>query len=76
MVQHPNIVELHEVMASKFKIYFTMELICGGDHNSFTEHLKQDGLLHTMCGTLCYVAPKVIGKKGYDGAKALWVVQV
>ncbi|KAF3960625.1 hypothetical protein ACB098_11G066600 [Castanea mollissima] len=44
--------------------------------NSFTKHLKQDGLLHTTCGTLAYVAPEVIGKKGYDGAKALWVVQV
>ena len=44
--------------------------------NSFTEHLKQDGLLHTTCGTLGYVAPEVIGKNGYDGAKDLWVVQV
>ncbi|KAK7856453.1 CBL-interacting serine/threonine-protein kinase 6 [Quercus suber] len=126
MVQHPNIVELHDVMASKFKIYFAMELVCGSklfwrrsgeslfpkthfchwfyhsrgayhrdlkpenllldkegnskvidfSLNSFTEHLKQDGLLHTTCGTLGYMAPEVIGKKGYDGAKALWVVQV
>ena len=27
MVVHPNIVELHEVMASKPKIYFSMELV-------------------------------------------------
>ncbi|KAF9616573.1 hypothetical protein IFM89_030340 [Coptis chinensis] len=41
--------------------------------SAFTEHLKQDGLLHTTCGTPAYVAPEVIGKKGYDGAKAdLW----
>ena len=131
MVQHPNIVELHEVMASKSKIYFAMELVRGGElfsriakgrlredvarvyfqqlisaidfcHSrgvyhrdlkpenllldeegnlkvtdfglsAFTEHLKQDGLLHTTCGTPAYVAPEVIGKKGYDGAKAdLW----
>ncbi|XP_022143143.1 CBL-interacting serine/threonine-protein kinase 6-like [Momordica charantia] len=131
MVKHPNIVELHEVMASKSKIYFAMELVRGGElfskiakgrlredvarvyfqqlisaidfcHSrgvyhrdlkpenllldedgnlkvtdfgltAFAEHLKQDGLLHTTCGTPAYVAPEVIGKQGYDGAKAdLW----
>ncbi|XP_065848841.1 CBL-interacting serine/threonine-protein kinase 6 [Euphorbia lathyris] len=131
MVKHPHIVELHEVLASKSKIYFSMELVRGGElfskiskgrlredvarvyfqqlisaidfcHSrgvyhrdlkpenllldeegnlkvtdfglsAFTEHLKQDGLLHTTCGTPAYVAPEVIGKKGYDGAKAdLW----
>lgn len=131
MVKHPNIVELHEVLASKSKIYFSMELVRGGElfskiakgrlredvarayfqqlisaidfcHSrgvyhrdlkpenlllddegnlkitdfglsAFSEHLKQDGLLHTTCGTPAYVAPEVIGKKGYDGAKAdLW----
>ncbi|KAG6589780.1 CBL-interacting serine/threonine-protein kinase 6, partial [Cucurbita argyrosperma subsp. argyrosperma] len=131
MVKHPNIVELHEVMASKSKIYFAMELVRGGElfskiargrlredvarvyfqqlisaidfcHSrgvyhrdlkpenllldddgnlkvtdfglsAFSEHLKQDGLLHTTCGTPAYVAPEVIGKNGYNGAKAdLW----
>ncbi|KAK9101809.1 hypothetical protein Sjap_019063 [Stephania japonica] len=131
MVKHPNIVELHEVMASKSKIYFAMEYIKGGElfnkiskgrlredtarfyfqqlisaidfcHSrgvyhrdlkpenlllddkgnlkvtdfglsALADHLKQDGLLHTTCGTPAYVAPEVIGKKGYDGAKAdLW----
>lgn len=131
MVKHPHIVELHEVMASKSKIYIAMELVRGGElfnkiargrlkedlarvyfqqlisaidfcHSrgvyhrdlkpenllleddgnlkvtdfglsAFTEHLRQDGLLHTTCGTPAYVAPEVIGKKGYDGAKAdLW----
>ncbi|KAK9275239.1 hypothetical protein L1049_022501 [Liquidambar formosana] len=131
MVKHPHIVDLHEVMASKSKIYFAMELVRGGElfskvakgrlredvarvyfqqlisaidfcHSrgvyhrdlkpenllldddgnlkvtdfglsAFAEHLRQDGLLHTTCGTPAYVAPEVIGKKGYDGAKAdLW----
>ncbi|XP_052182618.1 CBL-interacting serine/threonine-protein kinase 6-like [Diospyros lotus] len=131
MVKHPNIVELHEVMASKSKIYFAMELVRGGElfskiakgrlredlakqyfqqlisavdfcHSrgvyhrdlkpenlllddggnlkvtdfglsAFSGHQRQDGLLHTTCGTPAYVAPEVIGKKGYDGAKAdLW----
>jgi len=131
MVKHPNIVDLHEVMASKTKIYFVMELIRGGElfakiakgrlredvarsyfqqlisaidfcHSrgvyhrdlkpenllldeegnlkvtdfglsAFAEHLRQDGLLHTTCGTPAYVAPEVIGKKGYDRAKAdIW----
>lgn len=131
MVQHPNIVELYEVMASKSKIYFAMELVRGGElfskiakgrlredvarsyfqqlisavdfcHSrgvyhrdlkpenllldeegnlkvtdfglsAFCDHLRQDGLLHTTCGTPAYVAPEIIGKKGYDGAKAdIW----
>ncbi|PIA45812.1 hypothetical protein AQUCO_01600210v1 [Aquilegia coerulea] len=131
MVKHSNIVELHEVMASKSKIYFAMEFVRGGElfakvakgrlkeevarayfqqlisaidfcHSrgvyhrdlkpenlllddegnlkvtdfglsALSEHLRQDGLLHTTCGTPAYVAPEVIGKKGYDGAKAdLW----
>ncbi|KAK7304800.1 hypothetical protein VNO77_42689 [Canavalia gladiata] len=131
MVKHPNIVQLHEVMASKSKIYIAMELVRGGElfnkiargrlreelarlyfqqlisavdfcHSrgvyhrdlkpenllldeegnlkvtdfglsTFAEHLRQDGLLHTTCGTPAYVAPEVIGKKGYDGAKAdIW----
>ncbi|KAG6421193.1 hypothetical protein SASPL_117743 [Salvia splendens] len=131
MMHHPNIVELHEVMASKSKIYFAMEYVRGGElfakisrgrlkeasargyfqqlisaidfcHSrgvyhrdlkpenllldeegdlkvtdfglsAFSDHLRQDGLLHTTCGTPAYVAPEVIGKKGYDGAKAdIW----
>ncbi|KAD6794982.1 hypothetical protein R6Q59_021112 [Mikania micrantha] len=131
MVRHPNIVELLEVMASKSKVYFAMELVKGGElfskiekgrlpenvarsyfqqlisavdfcHSrgvyhrdlkpenllldedgnlkvtdfglsAFSDHLRQDGLLHTTCGTPAYVAPEVIGKKGYDGAKAdIW----
>lgn len=131
MVKHPNIVDLHEVLASKTKIYFAMELIRGGElfakiakgrlreevarnyfqqlmsaidfcHSrgvyhrdlkpenllldedgnlkvtdfglsAFNDHLRQDGLLHTTCGTPAYVAPEVIGKKGYDGDKAdIW----
>jgi len=131
MVKHSNIVELHEVMASKSKIYIAMELVRGGElfnkvskgrlkedvarlyfqqlisavdfcHSrgvyhrdlkpetllldehgklkvsdfgltAFADHLKEDGLLHTTCGTPAYVSPEVIAKKGYDGAKAdIW----
>jgi 5'-AMP-activated protein kinase catalytic alpha subunit len=131
MVKHSNIVQIHEVMASKSKIYIAMELVRGGElfnkivkgrlkedvarvyfqqlisavdfcHSrgvyhrdlkpenllldedgnlkvsdfglsTFGEHMRQDGLLHTTCGTPAYVSPEVIAKKGYDGAKAdIW----
>ncbi|OAY84395.1 CBL-interacting protein kinase 5 [Ananas comosus] len=41
--------------------------------SAFKESQRQDGLLHTTCGTPAYVAPEIINKKGYDGAKAdIW----
>ncbi|KAJ9692964.1 hypothetical protein PVL29_011885 [Vitis rotundifolia] len=38
--------------------------------SSLPEQLRNDGLLHTQCGTPAYVAPEVLRKRGYDGAKA------
>ena len=127
-VRHPNIVHLFEVMATKSKIYFVMELVRGGElfsrvskgrlredtarryfqqlvsavafchargvfhrdlkpenllvdeHGNLkvsdfglsavAEQFRPDGLLHTFCGTPAYVAPEVLGRRGYDGAKA------
>ena len=31
--------------------------------------IHPDGLLHTLCGTPAYVAPEILAKRGYDGAK-------
>nr|ABK25045.1 unknown [Picea sitchensis] len=132
LVQHPNIVLLYEVMASKTKIYFVMEYVKGGElfnrvvekgrlkeeearkyfqqlisavdfcHSRGVYHrdlkpenllleengdlkvadfglsalpaqFKQDGLLHTTCGTPAYLAPEVVSNKGYNGDKAdIW----
>ncbi|KAL3633373.1 CBL-interacting protein kinase 2 [Castilleja foliolosa] len=131
LVKHPNVVHLHEVLATKSKIYFALEYVGGGelfnkvakgrlkvdparkyfqqlisavdfchsrgvyhrdlkpenlllDENgnlkisdfglsALSESRRQDGLLHTTCGTPAYVAPEVISRRGYDGAKAdIW----
>lgn len=41
--------------------------------SALTESKRQDGMLHTMCGTPAYVSPEVISRRGYDGSKAdIW----
>ncbi|WRX27761.1 Protein kinase domain - like 10 [Theobroma cacao] len=41
--------------------------------SALPQQVREDGLLHTTCGTPNYVAPEVINNKGYDGARAdLW----
>ncbi|GAU18672.1 hypothetical protein TSUD_125050 [Trifolium subterraneum] len=126
-LHHPHIVRLHEVLATKTKIYFIMDFVRGGElfakisKGRFSEDLSRryfhqlisavgychsrgvfhrdlkpenllldengnlkvsdfglsavrdqirpDGLLHTLCGTPAYVAPEILAKRGYDGAK-------
>jgi len=41
--------------------------------SALPQQFREDGLLHTTCGTPNYVAPEVINDKGYHGATAdLW----
>ncbi|XP_071737994.1 CBL-interacting serine/threonine-protein kinase 11-like [Rutidosis leptorrhynchoides] len=41
--------------------------------SALTGHIRDDGLLHTLCGTPAYVAPEILTKRGYNGSKAdLW----
>ncbi|KAK9758113.1 hypothetical protein RND81_01G208000 [Saponaria officinalis] len=132
VIKHPNVVQLHEVMASKTKIYMVLELVDGGElfdiiakhgklqendarkyfqqlinavdychsrgvyHRDlkpenllldsfgvlkiadfglsvFSQQVREDGLLHTTCGTPNYVAPEVLTDKGYEGsASDVW----
>ncbi|KAL8531268.1 hypothetical protein ACS0TY_008043 [Phlomoides rotata] len=37
--------------------------------SALTDQVQADGLLHTLCGTPAYVAPEILAKRGYDGAK-------
>ncbi|XP_030480335.2 CBL-interacting serine/threonine-protein kinase 14 [Cannabis sativa] len=37
--------------------------------SAVSDSIQSDGLLHTLCGTPAYVAPEILSKKGYDGAK-------
>lgn len=41
--------------------------------SALVDSKRQDGLLHTTCGTPAYVAPEVVSRMGYDGANAdIW----
>lgn len=37
--------------------------------SALKDQVQADGLLHTLCGTPAYVAPEILAKRGYDGAK-------
>ncbi|CAH9129593.1 unnamed protein product [Cuscuta epithymum] len=136
LLKHPNVVRLHEVLASKTKIYMVLEYVNGGElfdrivskgkhsevegrklfqqlvdgvsycHSkgvfhrdlklenvlvdgngtlkitdfglsALPQHFRDDGLLHTTCGSPNYVAPEILSNRGYDGATSdTWSIGV
>ncbi|XP_073029909.1 CBL-interacting serine/threonine-protein kinase 1-like [Primulina eburnea] len=36
--------------------------------SALPQHFRNDGLLHTTCGSPNYVAPEILSNRGYDGA--------
>ncbi|XP_074586765.1 CBL-interacting protein kinase 1-like [Curcuma longa] len=41
--------------------------------SALPQHLGNDGLLHTTCGSPNYIAPEVLANRGYDGARSdIW----
>ncbi|KAH9684162.1 CBL-interacting serine/threonine-protein kinase 1 [Citrus sinensis] len=41
--------------------------------SALPQHFRDDGLLHTTCGSPNYVAPEVLANRGYDGATSdIW----
>ncbi|XP_039020632.1 CBL-interacting serine/threonine-protein kinase 1-like isoform X2 [Hibiscus syriacus] len=96
LLKHPNVVRLHELLASKTKIYMVLEYATGGELfvrilenvlidakgnikisdfglSALPQHIREDGLLHTTCGSPNYVAPEILANRGYDGATSdIW----
>ncbi|XP_020588195.1 CBL-interacting serine/threonine-protein kinase 14-like [Phalaenopsis equestris] len=41
--------------------------------SAVAEQIRSDGLFHTLCGTPAYVAPEILSRRGYEGAKVdIW----
>ncbi|GMP71253.1 hypothetical protein CsSME_00029738 [Camellia sinensis var. sinensis] len=56
-VHHPNVVKLHEVMATKSKIYFAIEYLCGGElfEKVSQSRLKEDSTRNFFKQLVCAI---------------------
>ncbi|XP_022722610.1 CBL-interacting protein kinase 21-like isoform X3 [Durio zibethinus] len=72
LLRHPNVVRLHELENVLIDAKGNIKISDFG-LSALPQHIREDGLLHTTCGSPNYVAPEILANRGYDGATSdIW----
>ncbi|XP_039020633.1 CBL-interacting serine/threonine-protein kinase 1-like isoform X3 [Hibiscus syriacus] len=72
LLKHPNVVRLHELENVLIDAKGNIKISDFG-LSALPQHIREDGLLHTTCGSPNYVAPEILANRGYDGATSdIW----